>query len=473
MPAYRQEDLKLPRKFAEQVLELEMDVDNNVFSLNQIQRLMALYSKAVEFYNGKSDSKYLYFQDKMQDLISQPKVLDMLSSKTAAEVDDTKKNEKPVPKADPKVKEQLKKKERILKMNLHMSNKEMEKKDVKSKMIEDMASTKDKESKIIDTDLSDQTNNFQRRLEERKLKMKQKKDEEEKKEKEEENSHLTNSSTPNQTLSSKKEHEDEDKQVSKSRSSGTNSLGEACTFQFNLDGLQDDKFSGELMNRLKILGEGYDDDDYDDDDLFDEEKVENEIEQILNKCDEEVEKILEEDRNQVEDLFERIANDKFEKLAEIKAEYKYRLKFTESEEEKLQISEELKTMLDETNLEFAKLKEEQMKELKSKQKENKDKIKIKRDGIKQVANRVRRSVSRKASRRASGRASPQSFKAKDEPQSNFTNIMPIRNKEQLQEDLSKGIKSNKDNKGLQMPKGPVRISPFSGINLVDNNEDSS
>lgn len=61
MPSYKLEDLKLPRKFAEKVLELEMEVNTGEFSLKQLQKLIALYSKAVEFYNGKESNKYLYY----------------------------------------------------------------------------------------------------------------------------------------------------------------------------------------------------------------------------------------------------------------------------------------------------------------------------------------------------------------------------------------------------------------------------
>lgn len=453
LPAYKAEDLKLPKKFAEQVLELEMNVEHNVFTIKQIQRLMALYSKAVEFYNGKSDSKYLYYQDKIQNLITQPKVLDMLSSKTNVEPEREKPEERV--ETDPKTKEQLKKKERQLKMNLHLSNKQMEKQDVKTKIIEDHTSTKDKESKIVENNLSEQSDNLKKRLEERKRRMTQKEAPKET----ENGSHLTNSSTPNLTLSSKKvKPESEDKIGSKSDSSGTNSVGDTCTFQFNLGNLQDDKFSDELMDRLKLLQEGYDDNDYDDDDLFDEGAVEEEIEKILTKCEEEVEKILEEDRSQIEALYERIANEKFEKLAEIKAEYKYKLKFSTDEEEKEQMTKEMEEELAQTNLKYAKLKEEQIQELKLKHKANKERIKIKKESIKQVTNRVRRSVSRKASRRVSGLNSPKNLDRNEEHQSNFTNIMPIRNKDQLKDDLSKGLNSNKEFcNSFRMPKGPLNI----------------
>jgi hypothetical protein len=435
IPSYLAEDQRLPTKFAEQVLELEMNVEHNVFTIKQVQRLMALYSKAVEFYGGKSDGKYLHYQDKLQNLLSQPKILDILSYKSVADPDRVKVPEKV--ETDLKTKEQLKKKERMLKMTLHMNNKEMEKSDVKTKIIEDHATVKNQESKIIESNLSQQSDNLKRRLEERRIKMMQKQSESESV-----STQLTNSSTPNQTLSSKKQNAGSgEKFESKSQSSGTNSVDENMTFEFNFDSLKDDdKFSDELMNRLKVLQVGYDDNDYDNEDLFNEGAVEAEIEKILNKCDEEVEKILEEDRQQIEDLYERIANEKFEKLAEIKAEYKYKLKITEDEEERKQLENERDDELKETIKNFDCIKEQQIQELKLKHKENKDKIKIKREGIKKVTNRVRRSASRKASnKKANSGVSPKMHKYVDDQQPNFTNIMPIKNIEELKDDISRGL----------------------------------
>ena len=277
--------------------------------------------------------------------------------------------------------------------------------------------------------------------------------------KDNERQHLTNSSTPNFPLSSKKEEGgSSEKSLEKSDPSSDNSLDENWTFQVNFESLQDDKFSTELMDRLKVLQEGYDDDDYDNTDLFDENAVEEEIDKILNKCDEEVDKILEEDREQIEELYERIADEKFEKLAEIKAEYKYKIKFAE-EEEKEQMEKDRDLEIDETIQKYNRIKEKQVEELKVKHMENKDKIKIKREGIKKVANRVRRSVSRKASKRTSGKVSPTLSKNSQDVQPNFTNLVPLMNKVELQEDLSKGLKKNSGmNSGLTMPKGPINMN---------------
>jgi hypothetical protein len=166
-------------------------------------------------------------------------------------------------------------------MELHKSNQLQEKTDVKAKIIEEHTSAQDNERMIVEGDLDQQTNNLSKRLEERRRKMEQN-----------EGSggastHLTNSSTPNLDMSSKK---NDDGLESKSLSSGADSVeGEECIFELNLNNLADQGFSDELMNKLKLLQEGYDENDYDDDQLFDENAFENEIDQILTKCDEEVE----------------------------------------------------------------------------------------------------------------------------------------------------------------------------------------
>uniref|UniRef100_A0A7S3KP40 Uncharacterized protein n=1 Tax=Euplotes crassus TaxID=5936 RepID=A0A7S3KP40_EUPCR len=450
IPAYKEEDLRLPKKFAEQVLELEIDVENNVFTIKQIQRLMALYSKAVEFYNGKSDSKYLFYQDKLQKLITQDKVLDMLNSKAKHDHQESKVEPKEEVKTDPKTKKELKEKKKNMKMNLIITNKQLKKHDVKTEIIKKHVSDQSKEDEIIQNNLSAQKDNLKKRLEERRKRMAQKNTP-----KEEVGQKKTNSSTPNQIPVEKREGAESE---GKTNSSGTNSVGDNCSFKINFDSLQDDKFSDELMNRLMILQKGYDDNDYDNDDLFNEEAVEEEIEKILNKCDEEVEKILEEDRQQIEYLYEDIANEKFEKLAEIKGEYKYRIKMAKTEEEQQELEKERDIELQQTKNKYDQIKAHRVQELKQKHKENKEKIKIKREGIKKVTNRVRRSASRKASRLASGIVSPRIKKERSDNHPTFTNFMPIQNQAELKQDLTKTFERMQANKPMELPKGPINMN---------------
>lgn len=255
-----------------------MDVEHDVFTLKQVQRLMALYSKAVEFYNGKSDSKYLYYQDKIQKLITKDNVLDMLNEKVVAE--ETAKNEAKSETEEIK-KEQMKEKERKLKMSLRITNQETLNMGMKDKLIQEHTNATDVGSKIIESNMSAQTDSLQKRLEERRRKFGQKAVVPEG------SPNLTSSSTPNQNTTDKKEQKSGD--ISKTISSGAASVEENWVFQLNLNNLADQGFSTELMGRLRLLEEGYDSNDYDDEKLFDEEAFEDEIDQILTKCDEEVE----------------------------------------------------------------------------------------------------------------------------------------------------------------------------------------
>lgn len=437
----------MPKQFAEKVLELELEIEHGTFTLKQIQRLMALYSKAVEYYNGKSDGKYLYYQDKIQNLITRPKVLDMLSQK---EAEPTSEPAAAKSETDLKTKEELKKKERMLKMNLHFSNQEIEKDGLKSKIIEDHSSAQDLEYKIIQGDLNEQTDSMQKRIEQRRRKM------------------MGAKRTENQTTSSSTPNEFSASGISKKASgvsksdSGENSVGEEdnTIFSLNFDKLENDKFSGELINRLKLLQEGYDDNEFDDDDLFDEEAVEEEIDQILNKCDEEVEKILE-DSTQIESAYEELANQKYERLAEIKAEFNFQIKMAKSEDEKEELTKQRDLEIDQTKAKFDELKEKRISELKSNQKENIKKMQIQRENIKMVTNRIRRSASRKASRRASrGRTPTKHDKETKEANQQATNIIPIKTVEELQDDLSKGLKSssNKFSDSFKIPRGAINPS---------------
>ena len=413
-----------------------MAIEQTDFTLKQLQRLMSLYSKAVEFYSGKSDTKYFYYNDKIQNLLTQPKVLDMLSEK----IENTK-SEEPAVKVEPdlKTKEKLKKKERILKMNLHITNQETEKQDLKSKIIEDHASAQDQESKIIQSNLSEQSDNLRKRLEMRKKN---------RTDTQGSTTLTTTSSTPNIMLSSHKDKLESNEEQNKSNSSGSNSVDQNFSFHLNFDNLGNEKFSEELMNRLKLLQEGYDEEDFDD--LFweDEDEVNvtesklfNECITILNKNDEEISKVVEEHNKEIEQLYEDVANQKFEKISEIKVEYKYRIKLSSSQEEIKELEKERDEQIKVIGAEFDEIKELRLNELKLKHKESSEKSKYKKEIIEIVTKKVKRSLSRKASR---GRTPKKPQLNKQNSQVNtFTPFsLTTINKDQLMDEISKGIKNH-------------------------------
>ena len=259
-------------------------------------------------------------------------------------------------------------------MNLHICNQELEKQDLKAKLIEDHATAQDQESKIVQSDLSDQYESLKKRLElRRKLKNLTK----------EEESKTTTSSTPNLQFSSQKEKLKGDIDLNKSNSSESNSVDQNLLCNINFEHLEDQKFSEELMNRLKLLQEGYDEDEFDDDFYDDEDVIETNAQiyeeciSILHKNDEEQDKVMEENAKEIELLYEELANQKFEKIAEVKAEFKFKIKFVSGEAEIKELEKERDLEISKLELEFNQIKEKRIAEIKQKHKENQDKTKHK------------------------------------------------------------------------------------------------
>ena len=59
------ESKRLPRKFAQQLLDLEFEVETGSFTMETISALILLYQQAVEYYNGNNDGKYSYYEARM------------------------------------------------------------------------------------------------------------------------------------------------------------------------------------------------------------------------------------------------------------------------------------------------------------------------------------------------------------------------------------------------------------------------
>ena len=55
--SYVVEEKKLPKNFAENILDLELKIDQGTFSMDTISQLMELYQQAVEYYDGMNDDK--------------------------------------------------------------------------------------------------------------------------------------------------------------------------------------------------------------------------------------------------------------------------------------------------------------------------------------------------------------------------------------------------------------------------------
>ena len=66
---------KLPKNFANKVLDYELKLDSGRFDIETIDKLMQLYGQAVEYYSGKNDEKYMYFTERIQNTLLRPEIL--------------------------------------------------------------------------------------------------------------------------------------------------------------------------------------------------------------------------------------------------------------------------------------------------------------------------------------------------------------------------------------------------------------
>jgi hypothetical protein len=70
--------VKLPKNFAEQVLNLELLLDSGNFDINTINELMQLYTNAVEYYSGMNDVRYIHFTERIQNMLIRPEILKLM-----------------------------------------------------------------------------------------------------------------------------------------------------------------------------------------------------------------------------------------------------------------------------------------------------------------------------------------------------------------------------------------------------------
>ena len=65
---------QLPEGFANEVLDKEMSIDDNNFDVDTVNRLIYLYSQAIEFYEGYDQEKYKSYYQRLQNLVLKPVV---------------------------------------------------------------------------------------------------------------------------------------------------------------------------------------------------------------------------------------------------------------------------------------------------------------------------------------------------------------------------------------------------------------
>jgi len=59
-------------------LDYELLIDSGKFDIEIIDKLMQLYSQAVEYYSGMNDEKYMYFTERIQNTLLKPEILKIM-----------------------------------------------------------------------------------------------------------------------------------------------------------------------------------------------------------------------------------------------------------------------------------------------------------------------------------------------------------------------------------------------------------
>lgn len=60
------------------MLDYELKIDSGRFDIETIDKLMQLYSQAVEYYSGQNDEKYMYFTERIQNTLLRPEILRLM-----------------------------------------------------------------------------------------------------------------------------------------------------------------------------------------------------------------------------------------------------------------------------------------------------------------------------------------------------------------------------------------------------------
>ena len=145
----------LPDDFFEQILACEIQLKKG-FSMNTLRKLINLYSQAVEYYESINDSRYMRYSKSLQLLLMQPQIVKQINMQTK--------------KGKIKVHKQERKKEILDEF------KNVDKKFINTINIKEMIDKTKKEEKKKNfdeektKDIDNQTNNFKKRLAEKKKK---------------------------------------------------------------------------------------------------------------------------------------------------------------------------------------------------------------------------------------------------------------------------------------------------------------
>lgn len=186
---------QLPINFAEEVLDLEMKIDSSTdFTQKDIDRLVYLYSQAMEFYEESNRDKYQSFKDRIQKLLVNPMVFNRMKNQEVKTrdrclTDNTSHIRRPndlikINKNAPKCNQgpakptsgqvKIKNTKRVKELQLDMSMRVLETveqtEEEKSKIINKYNNFEKRKSTIVHDDISIQQMSLHKRLAQRKFK---------------------------------------------------------------------------------------------------------------------------------------------------------------------------------------------------------------------------------------------------------------------------------------------------------------
>ena len=74
----------LPENFAEEVMDNEFAIEEGKFSIQHVDKLIYLYSQAMEYYEGYDNDKFVRFKDRINRLLMKPEVFAKMNSSKQA-----------------------------------------------------------------------------------------------------------------------------------------------------------------------------------------------------------------------------------------------------------------------------------------------------------------------------------------------------------------------------------------------------
>lgn len=166
--------------FAAQMVELEISIEMNDFTIDTLQRLMDFYSRAVDYYVLIQSSSYIYFKNKMKTLLLKPTVMEVLNAQESildpSHIDvnesksqqktDLKQNKTPAKPANSRPSHEF-----VYKMDNFQLNKELSTMHQKSQVesvVNNYAKVRNLKEEVIASSLIDQKDKLRRRIEQRK-----------------------------------------------------------------------------------------------------------------------------------------------------------------------------------------------------------------------------------------------------------------------------------------------------------------